>query len=102
MSKEVTVKVVESVWRDIVAHEPPGLVLDPAIREQFRAAAQYTDQPTTPVAARVTTFTLDQAEKLEAWLAAVVARPGAPLGSGVALHAVREGIRVVTQREARP
>jgi hypothetical protein len=96
MSQDVTVKVVESVWRDIVAHEPPGLVLDPAIRDQFRSATQYTDQPSTPVAARIAVFPLEQAEKLEAWLTAVVARPRAPLGSGVALHAVREGIRVVT------
>ena len=95
MSKEVSVTMVESVWRDIVAHDPPGLPLDPTVRAQLRAAADQTNQsPSSPMAFRTATFTPEQAEILETWLAIVVTRPGSPLGGGAALHSVREGIRV--------
>ena len=95
MSKEVSVTMVESVWRDIVAHDPPGLPLDSTVRAQLRAAADHSNQvPASPIAVRTATFTPEQAELLEAWLAIVVTRPGSPLVGGAALHSVREGIRV--------
>jgi hypothetical protein len=95
MGKEVSVTMVESVWRDIVAHEPLGLELNPAVRAQLLSAANHSSQPpSVPMAVRTATLTPEQAELLEAWLAVVVTRPGSPLGGGAALHAVREGIRV--------
>src|SRR4029434_630088 len=70
MSKEVNVTMVESVWRDIVAHDPPRLPLAPTVRAQRRAAADHSSHvPASSTAVRTATFTPEQAELLEAWLA---------------------------------
>ena len=86
----------ETVWQDIVAYEPSrsGVELASTVRAQLGSAPAPPQDKRYPPASRVATFTLQEAEQLEAWLTAVVIRPDAPIGAGAALHAVRQGIRL--------
>lgn len=95
MAKEVTVRLTERVWAEMVGYEPPGAPLAPAIRLKLQAAADLTEERPALLAFRIATLTLDEAHGLEAWLAAVSRRSDSPVGAGVALVAVREGIRLV-------
>ena len=92
----VSVKFSETVWRNVLGYEPspPGVGLASGLRGSLTTAARITDDCKIPVPWRIATFTPEEAEQLEAWLAAVVSRPNAPTGAGAALAAVREGIRV--------
>jgi len=93
---EVSISMSETVWQDILAYEPSrsGVALAPAVRAQLGTAPARPQEKRYPPAARVATFTRQQAEQLEVWLSAVVIRPDAPIGAGAALHAVRQGIRL--------
>jgi hypothetical protein len=93
---EVSVFMSETVWQDIVAFEPSrsGTALASGVRAQLGTAPARPQERRYPPASRVATFTRQEAEQLEAWLAAVVIRPDAPIGAGAALHAVRQGIRL--------
>ena len=92
----VSVSMSEPVWQDIVAYQPtPARVgLESDVRAQLETAPARPQAMRYPAAARVATFTREQAEQLEAWLTAVVIRPDAPIGAGAALAAVRQGIRL--------
>jgi hypothetical protein len=96
MGTEVSVRLTERVWREFIdyAPSPPAPGLAPAIRSQLQAGVALTEEKPARLDFRVTTLTLDQANELERWLIAVAARPNAPVGVGVALTAVREGIRL--------
>jgi hypothetical protein len=94
MANDVTVRVIERVWREMVEYEPPGLGLSPAIRTQFQAATDLVEERPARMQFRIATFTFEQARELEVWLTAVSRRGDAPAGAGVALTAVREGIRL--------
>lgn len=93
---EVSISMSETVWQDIVAYEPArsGGALAPAVRAQLGTAPARPQEKRHPPASRVATFTRQQVEQLEMWLTGVVARPGAPIGAGAALHAVRQGLRL--------
>ena len=97
---EISISMSETVWQDIVAYEPSRstAVLPSAIRAQLGTAPARPQENRYPPASRVATFTREEAEQLEAWLAAVVIRPDAPIGAGAALHAVRQGIRLALAR----
>jgi hypothetical protein len=95
MAKEVTIRLTERVWAEMVAYEPPSPPLAAAIRTKLQAATALTEERPALLAFRITTMTLDEAHGLETWLAAVSRRSDAPVGAGVALVAVREGIRLV-------
>jgi hypothetical protein len=96
MMTEVSVRLTERVWREFVdyAPSPPTPSLPPEIRSQLQAGVALTEEKPARLDFRVTTLSLDQANELERWLIAVAARPNAPIGVGVALTAVREGIRL--------
>jgi hypothetical protein len=96
MSNEVSMRLSERVWREVVAYEPfpPGVGLPPAIRDQLRDAATIVEERPARRAMRIATFSVEQAQQLEVWLTAVSVRPHDPAGIGVALSAVREGMRV--------
>jgi len=96
MSHEVSMRLSERVWREVVAYEPfpPGVGLLPAIRNQLRDAAAIVEERPARRDMRIATFSLGQAKQLEAWLTAVSVRSRGPAGIGVALSAVREGMRV--------
>jgi hypothetical protein len=96
MSHEVSMRLAERVWREIVAYEPLGVELAPAIRDQLRDAAAVVEERPARRDMRIATFTLEQAKQLETWLAAVSVRSHGPAGIGVALSAVREGMRVAS------
>jgi hypothetical protein len=96
MSHEVSMRLAERVWREVVAYEPLGVELPPAIRDQLRDAAAVVEERPARRDMRIATFTLEQAKQLEAWLAVVSVRSHGPAGIGVALSAVREGMRVAS------
>jgi hypothetical protein len=96
MTKEVSVRLSERVWRELVeyAPAPPALALSPAIRTQLQAAVAVTEDRPARLDFRIATMTVDEAHELQTWLTAVSRRADAPAGAGVALVAVREGIRL--------
>jgi hypothetical protein len=96
MSNEVSMRLSERVWREVVAYEPfpPGVALPPAIRDQLRDAAAIVEERPARRDMRIATFSVEQARQLEKWLAAASVRSHGPAGIGVALSAVREGMRV--------
>lgn len=96
MSREVSVRLAERVWREIVAHESPGVDLPSAIRDQLREAAAIVEERPARREMRIATLAFEQAQRLETWLAAVSVRSHGPAGIGVALSAVREGLRVAS------
>ena len=96
MSHEVSMRLSERVWREVVAYEPfpPGVGLPPVIRDQLRDAAALVEERPARRDMRIATFSLEQAKQLEVWLTAMSVRSHGPAGIGVALSAVREGMRV--------
>lgn len=94
MSHEVSMRLSERVWREVVAYEPPGVGLPAAIRDQLRDAAAIIEERPARRDMRIATFSLEQAQRLEVWLIAMSVRSHGPAGIGVALSAVREGMRV--------
>ena len=96
MSKEVSVRLPERVWREVIDYEPfpPGIGLTPAVRNQLRAGVALTEERPARLDFRIATFSIEEAHQLEAWLAAASRRADAPTGAGVALVAVGEGIRL--------
>jgi hypothetical protein len=95
MTTEISVRLPERVWGEMVDYEPvpPGIGLPSAIRTQLRAAVALTQEKPALLNFRIATLSVDDAHELQAWLTAVSARPSAPTGVGVALAAVDEGIR---------
>jgi hypothetical protein len=96
MNHEVSMRLSERVWREVVAYEPfpPGAGLSPAIRDQLRDAAAIVEERPARRDMRIATLSLEQAQQLEVWLTAMSVRSHGPAGIGVALSAVREGMRV--------
>jgi hypothetical protein len=96
MSHEVSMRLSERVWREVVAYEPfpPAVGLPPAIRDHLRDAAAIVEERPARRDLRIATFSLEQALQLEVWLTAASVRSHGPAGIGVALSAVREGMRV--------
>jgi hypothetical protein len=96
MSNDVSMRLSERVWRELVAYEPfpPGNPLPAAIRDQLRDAAAIVEERPARREMRVATFSVEQAQQLEVWLTAASVRSHGPAGIGVALSAVREGMRV--------
>jgi hypothetical protein len=96
MTKEISVRLPERVWNEVIDYEPfpPGVGLAPAIRAQLQAAVALTEERPALLSFRIATFSLDAAHQLQAWLTAVSRRGDAPVGAGVALVAVGEGIRL--------
>lgn len=96
MIKELSVRLPERVWREMVEYEPfqPGVALAPSVRSQLRAAVTVTEERPARLDFRIATFSGDDAGALTAWLTAVSRRSDAPAGAGVALAAVHEGIRL--------
>jgi hypothetical protein len=94
--KTVSVRFPERVWSELVAYEPSasGVPLEPAIREQLNAAVALTEERPALLTFRVATFSITDAQALQAWLTTVSRRGDAPTGAGVALVAVGEGIRL--------
>ncbi len=93
---KVSVRFPERVWTELLDYEPypSGVALQPAIREQLQAAVALAEERPALLNFRVATFSLNDAHALQAWLTAVSRRGDAPIGAGVALVAVGEGIRL--------
>jgi hypothetical protein len=93
---KVSVRFPERVWTELLAYEPStsGVPLLPAIREQLNAAVALTEERPALLSFRVATLSLTEAQALQAWLTTVSRRGDAPIGAGVALVAVGEGIRL--------
>jgi hypothetical protein len=94
MAKEVSVRLPDRVWREMVDYQPPEVTLAPAIRTLLQAGVAVTQERPARLEFRVATFSIDEARDLQTWLTTVSRRPDAPPGAGVALAAVHEGIRL--------
>ena len=101
MSKDVSVRLPERVWREIIDYEPfpPGVTLPAEIRTQLRAGVSLTQEKPARLDFRVATFSADDAGRLETWVTAASIRHDAPTGVGVALAAVIDAIRVAQQTD---
>jgi hypothetical protein len=95
-AREVTVRLPERAWRELVEYEPfpAGIGLAASAREQLRAGVGLTEERPARLDFRIVTLDRREAEQLEAWLTAVSRRREAPIGAGVALVAVGEGLRL--------
>jgi hypothetical protein len=93
---KVSVRFPERVWSELLEYEPftSGVALQPGIREQLNAAVALAEERPALLNFRIVTMSLEEAQALQAWLAAVSRRGDAPTGAGVALVAVGEGIRL--------
>ena len=102
MSKDVSVRLPERVWREMIDYEPfpPGVNLPAEIRTQLRAGVALTLERPARLDFRVATFSADEAGRLETWVTAAAIRHDAPTGVGVALAAVIDAIRVSQRNDA--
>jgi hypothetical protein len=96
MSKEVSVRLPERVWREMIDYEPVSarVPLPPEIRTQLRAGVAHTEEKPARLDYRIATFSADEARRLETWVTAASIRRDAPTGVGVALAAVIDAIRL--------
>ena len=96
MNNEVSVRLTERVWRELIGYEPlaQDAELSPAIRTQLQAGVALTEERPARLDFRMVTVSVDEAYALERWLTAASRRHYAPMGCGVALVAVREGLRL--------
>jgi len=94
MTSEVSIRLPERVWREMVEYAPPGVGLTSSIRTQLQAATTLTDERPARLDFRIATLKVEDAHELQTWLTTVSRRSDAPAGAGVALAAVNEGLRL--------